>query len=283
MKVSRPDSTCGRNASCCALLKRCTSSTKRMVARPNWSRASRARSTASRISFTPESTAEIAMKSALNACAINRASVVFPTPGGPHRIIECGLPARSATHSARPSPSRCSCPTMSWTLFGRSFSASGTLASPAPVKRSRDSFMAPSYFRGSLFPHHSLALGGRVLDDVGARGRSELERVGGNGGVGLEVGEAQRGTPAQLILEFHRGEGAALQPETHALAAGVLGLRCRLDPGQSVGGSGVVQREERGDVVLAREQRGGRGGDRLVDAFHGDLVQVRIVDPELGA
>ena len=33
-KVKRPCSTYGRNASCCALLKRCTSSTKRMVARP---------------------------------------------------------------------------------------------------------------------------------------------------------------------------------------------------------------------------------------------------------
>jgi hypothetical protein len=38
MKVRSPDSTCGRNASCCALLKRCTSSTKMMVERPNCSR-----------------------------------------------------------------------------------------------------------------------------------------------------------------------------------------------------------------------------------------------------
>ena len=32
------------------------------------------------------------MNSALKASAISRASVVLPTPGGPHRIIECGLP-----------------------------------------------------------------------------------------------------------------------------------------------------------------------------------------------
>ena len=92
MNVNRPDSTCGRNASCCALLKRCTSSTKRMVERPYCSRASRERSTASRISFTPDSTAEIAMNSVLNALAMRRASVVLPTPGGPQRIIEWGLP-----------------------------------------------------------------------------------------------------------------------------------------------------------------------------------------------
>ena len=34
------------------------------------------------------------MNSALNASAISRASVVLPTPGGPHRIIECSLPER---------------------------------------------------------------------------------------------------------------------------------------------------------------------------------------------
>jgi hypothetical protein len=41
MKVNRPDSTCGRKASCCALLKRCTSSTKTTVRGPR-RRSSRA-------------------------------------------------------------------------------------------------------------------------------------------------------------------------------------------------------------------------------------------------
>ena len=53
MKVSVPSSTYGRNASCCALLKRCTSSTKRTVRRPRSARAVCARSTASRMSLTP--------------------------------------------------------------------------------------------------------------------------------------------------------------------------------------------------------------------------------------
>ena len=42
------------------------------------------------------------MNSALNASAIRRASVVLPTPGGPHRIIECGLPDANATASGLP-------------------------------------------------------------------------------------------------------------------------------------------------------------------------------------
>lgn len=53
-----------------------------------------ARSTASRIAFTPANTAEIWMKSALKWCAIRRARVVLPTPGGPHRIIEKGKGVR---------------------------------------------------------------------------------------------------------------------------------------------------------------------------------------------
>ena len=46
------------------------------------------------------------MNSALNASAIRRASVVLPTPGGPHRIIECSLPDANATASGLPGASR---------------------------------------------------------------------------------------------------------------------------------------------------------------------------------
>src|SRR6266436_616960 len=90
--VRKPRSTKGRNASCCALLKRWTSSTNRMVCRPDCASAASACATASRMSLTPASTAEMERKSALNASAISRASVVLPVPGGPQRIIECGLP-----------------------------------------------------------------------------------------------------------------------------------------------------------------------------------------------
>ena len=50
------------------------------------------------------------MNSALNASAISRAIVVLPEPGGPHRIIECGLPAANATASGLPGASRCRWP-----------------------------------------------------------------------------------------------------------------------------------------------------------------------------
>ncbi len=65
------------------------------------------------------------MNSALNASAISRASVVLPTPGGPHRIIECGLPDAKATASGFPGASRCRWPMTSPIDVGRRRSASG--------------------------------------------------------------------------------------------------------------------------------------------------------------
>ncbi len=123
-KVNRPDSTCGRKASCCDLLKRCTSSTKTIVRRPRV-RASCACTTASRMSLTPASTADSTTNSASTAPAIRRASVVLPTPGGPHRIIECSRPEPNATRSGWPSPSRCCWPMTSSSVRGRRRSASG--------------------------------------------------------------------------------------------------------------------------------------------------------------
>ncbi len=78
----------------------------------------------------------MAMNCAPNARASSRASVVLPTPGGPQKIIECGLPAASATASGLPSPRRWRWPTTSSTRLGRNRSASGTLASPLAEKRS---------------------------------------------------------------------------------------------------------------------------------------------------
>ena len=66
------------------------------------------------------------MKLSPNASAIKRASVVLPTPGGPHRIIECGRPDSNATRSGLPGPSKCGCPTTSSIVRGRMRSASGT-------------------------------------------------------------------------------------------------------------------------------------------------------------
>ena len=64
MKKSVPSSTNGRNASCCALLKRCTSSRNSTVRRPLARRVAAPRSTAARTSLTPASTADSATNSA---------------------------------------------------------------------------------------------------------------------------------------------------------------------------------------------------------------------------
>ena len=82
-------------------------------------------STASRMSFTPPSTALMVMNCASKASAISRAMVVLPVPGGPHRMQLCGWPDSKAMRSGMPSPSRCCWPITSPSDFGRRRSASG--------------------------------------------------------------------------------------------------------------------------------------------------------------
>ena len=53
------------------------------------------------------STADSTMNFELTAPATRRASVVLPTPGGPHRIIECSCPLSSASRSGQPCASTC--------------------------------------------------------------------------------------------------------------------------------------------------------------------------------
>ena len=89
IRTMSPDSTRGRKASCCALLKRWISSMKRIVRRPERRRASSASAITSRISLMPDSTALNVMKCARVTFAITRASVVLPVPGGPQRMIDC--------------------------------------------------------------------------------------------------------------------------------------------------------------------------------------------------
>src|SRR5262249_33862457 len=77
------------------------------------------------MSLTPANTADSAMNSASKESAMSLASVVLPTPGGPQRIIECGLPASKARRNGLPGPSRCCWPTTSARTLGRIASASG--------------------------------------------------------------------------------------------------------------------------------------------------------------
>ncbi len=95
------------------------------MARSELRRSACAISTAARTSLTPAITADRATNSASQVRATNRASVVLPVPGGPHRIIECRLRPSIRRRSGFPGASRCDCPTNSSRLVGRMRSASG--------------------------------------------------------------------------------------------------------------------------------------------------------------
>ena len=130
MRIIEPCSTYGRNASCCALLKRWISSTKRTVRIPSRLPDS-ALAIISLISLMPLVTAEKFTNSAFVRFAITFARVVFPTPGGPQRIIE-GIWSRSIIwRRIFPSPTRCSCPMKPERSRGRIRAASGSGAASA--------------------------------------------------------------------------------------------------------------------------------------------------------
>ncbi len=127
IKTMFPRSTCGRKASCWALLKRWISSIKTMVRRPS-ARALSAVVMTSLISLIPESTALNGMKSLAVIRAMIRARVVFPEPGGPQRISDVSSSFSICTRSGLPGPTRCSWPRNSSSVCGRIRSASGVCA-----------------------------------------------------------------------------------------------------------------------------------------------------------
>ena len=106
MRMMLPFSTKGRNASCCALLKRWISSTNRMVCSPKRRFASAVCIT-SLISLIPLVTALKSMKFAFVLLAMMRASVVLPTPGGPQNTMEGTRSPSMSWRSTLPSPRRC--------------------------------------------------------------------------------------------------------------------------------------------------------------------------------
>ena len=77
------------------------------------------------ISFTPDKTAEIEIKCASIVFDITFAILVFPTPGGPHKIIEGRFPVSIATLRDLPLEKIAVWPTISSSVFGLNFSASG--------------------------------------------------------------------------------------------------------------------------------------------------------------
>src|SRR3989338_6265340 len=56
-----------------------------------------------------------------------RASVVLPTPGGPHNIKENKCFSSIACRRGFPAPTRCSCPTNSPSVLGRIRTARGSI------------------------------------------------------------------------------------------------------------------------------------------------------------
>src|SRR5690242_8931274 len=276
MNVRSPRSTNGRKASCCALLNRCTSSTNRIVLRPNCSRASSARATASRMSLTPASTAEIATKSALNASAIRRASVVLPTPGGPHRIIECGLPAANATASGLPGASRCRWPITSAIDRGRRRSASGVscASSAGTANRSAGNWARSSIamLRCALLPYDIRTLRGREAEGAGRKLR-----------IALQVAEGQLGGLPEGVGQQHPARQVLREAQSNALELRVGRFRCGVHVFEAALGATGDQREVLFERIVAREQRRRRRPERRVELAHDHLVEVAVVDPDLVA
>ena len=143
-----PASTRGRKASCCALLKRWISSTKRIVRRPSSRRAASASAITALISLMPARTALKAMKWARVTVAIRRAMVVLPVPGGPQRMIDCSVSRSMAARNGRSGASSSRWPTSSSKVRGRIRSASGAPA--AGRSGAFDSNRWPDFIRPSV-------------------------------------------------------------------------------------------------------------------------------------
>ncbi len=164
-----PASTCGKKASCCARLKRCTSSTNTMVRNP-CARARSARVITSLISLMPLITAEKGTNSDLVFRAMIRASVVFPQPGGPHSSREPKSSRSICVRSGFPGPSRSSCPMNSSSVRGRMRSARGLPArgsSSASMVRKSPKSQIPSARRAST-PRFALIFFGPLASRAAA-------------------------------------------------------------------------------------------------------------------
>ena len=129
MRIMLPFSTKGRKASCWALLNRWISSTNTMVFSP-YLRLASACSITARISLIPLVTAEKSIKAAFVRLAMILARVVFPTPGGPQKIMDEIWSLSISRLSTFPFPSRWVWPTNSSSVLGLSLAARGWFSSP---------------------------------------------------------------------------------------------------------------------------------------------------------
>ncbi len=138
-RVTQRFSTPGSRASCCALLKRCTSSTKSTVSRPVATSSLRAASMAARTSLTPAETAETSTNLRSVWWLRIAAIVVFPVPGGPQSSSDIDWSPSTSWRNGDPGACSCSCPTSSSSVRGRIRTASGVaecaaeLSAPPPT------------------------------------------------------------------------------------------------------------------------------------------------------
>ena len=128
MRVTQRFSTPGSSASCCALVKRCTSSTNSTVSWPLRTSSARAPSMAARTSLTPAATAETSTKRRRVCWLTIAAIVVLPVPGGPHSSSDIDWSPSISRRSGEPAARSCCWPTSSSIVRGRMRTASGAEA-----------------------------------------------------------------------------------------------------------------------------------------------------------
>ena len=236
--------------------------------------ASSARCTASRMSFTPESTAESAMNSASKAFAIRRASVVLPDARRPpqdHRVRLARL-EREAQRLARPEQ---------------------VALADHLVERARAQALGERRVRARS------RLRTRVgPNEVGHRGPTSspitsapLGGVKRNvAGVELRVALEARRSAARVVwpklsMQLHAPRGPARRSpggcarSRPRLSRGIASTQSRPSRAPS---SRSVERAA-STSLRAGEQRRGRRAERLVELAHRDLVQVLVVDPDARA
>src|SRR5438552_2424922 len=221
------------------------------------------------MSFTPENTAESAMNCASNASAIRRARVVLPTPGGPHRIIECGLPDTKARRRGLPGPRRCSCPTNSSRDLGRRASAIGGTGAGAGNRSvirlpSEEGLVGVAYHVGTL-----------------GRGESEQSRI--QLGIVLERLEPEHGGLSETVDEFHDFEAHRTEAHADLFEIAFLFPRQRFEPFETVLRAFVREPERPHGFVISREKGCRRRTERLVEFSHCDLLEIFVIDPYSGA
>src|SRR5262249_4472471 len=147
--------------------------------------------------------------SALKASAIRRASVVLPDPGGPQRIIECGLPDANATASGLPGARSWRWPTTSARPFGRMRPASGVAGVSSGERAPAGDLCAPR--------------------------RHEFEEIGGQLGMALEPGQPDHAALSEVVGDSERREPAGVEPEADVGERRFLVLRRRAEPVEPAG------------------------------------------------